>query len=113
MEDGVRLASITGFHSVGSRSVLASWVSVGIWMEGIVLVGTRVGVMGATIVRGERGGEVGGVVEDMLDMEGMDAERGLQESLRRQLGCISRCFIDQRIELLTLHCSRGGNCSGR
>lgn len=44
--------------------------------------------MGATIVRGERGGEVGGVVEvmvDMLDMEGKDAERGLRESLRRQL----------------------------
>ena len=47
----------------------------------------RVGTMGATMVRGERGGEVGGVVEmeDMLVMEGIEAERGLQESLRRQL----------------------------
>lgn len=56
--------------------------------EAIGLVGTLVGVIGATIVRGERGGDVGGVVEDMLgmlDMEGKDAERGLLESLRRQL----------------------------
>lgn len=87
------MASITGFHSVGSRSVLDSWASVGIRMEGIGLVGSLVGVMGATIVRGERGGEVGGVVD--MDMEGMDAERGLQESLRRQLGEISGCLIDQ------------------
>lgn len=83
------LESITGFHSVGSRSDLAWWASLGIRIEGIELVGTLVGVMGATMVRGERGGEVGGVVvevmDDMLVMEGMDAESGLQESLRRQL----------------------------
>lgn len=85
MVDGLRLASITGFHSVGSRSDLASWVSVGSRMEGIISVGTLVGVIGATIVRGERGGETGGVV----DMEGIDAERGLQESLRRQLEEVS------------------------
>jgi hypothetical protein len=61
-------------------------------MDGIGLEGTRVGVIGATMVRGERGGEVGGVVvvfmEDMLVMEGIDAESGLQESLRRQLGLV-------------------------
>lgn len=77
------MGSITGFHSVGSGSVLVLWVSLCIRKDG-----TPVGVMGATIVRGERGGEVGGVVEvmvDMLDMEGKDAERGLRESLRRQL----------------------------
>lgn len=46
------------------------------------------GVIGATMVRGERGGDAGGVV-DIVDIEGRDAERGLQESLRRQLkGCI-------------------------
>lgn len=59
-------------------------------MAGMGLEGTLVGVIGVTMVRGERGGEVGGVVEwcmaDMVDMEGMDAESGLQESLRRQLG---------------------------
>ena len=37
------------------------------------------------MVRGERGGDVGGVVEDIEDMDGSDAESGLQESLRRQL----------------------------
>lgn len=71
------MASIEGLHSVESRSVSISWVSVGIG-----LVGTLVGVMGATIVRGRSGGEGGGV----MGMEGIDAERGLQESLRRQLG---------------------------
>jgi hypothetical protein len=44
------------------------------------------------MVRGERGGEVGGVVvvfmEDMLVMDGIEAESGLQESLRRQLGLV-------------------------
>lgn len=81
--------SITGFHSVGSRSDLASWVSVGILMGGIGLNGTRVGVMGATMVRGERGGDVGGVVvfiEDMLVIEGMEAESGLHESVSGVVG---------------------------
>lgn len=40
-------------------------------------------------MRGERGGEVGGVVvifeEVEEDIDGTDAESGLQESLRRQL----------------------------
>lgn len=84
----MRPGSITGFHSVGSRSVLASCTSLGIRIMGIGLVGTRVGVMGATIVRGDRGGEVGGVVfmeEDMEDMEGREADSGLHESFRRQL----------------------------
>ena len=52
----------TGFHSVGSRSDLASWRTVGILMDGMA-VGVeeemRVGVIGATMVRGERGGECG------------------------------------------------------
>jgi hypothetical protein len=76
--------SNTGFHSVGSRSDLAVWDVVGILIEGM-----RVGVIWGTIVRGERGGEVGGVVvifeEVDIDIEGRDAESGLQESLRRQL----------------------------
>lgn len=47
---------------------------------------TRVGVIGATIVRGERGGEAGGVDGVVvMGIEGIEAERGLQESLRRQL----------------------------
>lgn len=55
-------------------------------MVGMEWLGTLVGVNGATIVRGERGGDVGGVVlEDIEDMDGSDAESGLQESLRRQL----------------------------
>lgn len=58
-------------------------------MDGNEVDGNRVGVIGATMVRGERGGDVGGVVvvcmEAMLVMEGMEAESGLQESLRRQL----------------------------
>lgn len=55
-------------------------------MAGMEWLGTLVGVNGATIVRGERGGDVGGVVlEDIEDMDGSDAESGLQESLRRQL----------------------------
>lgn len=45
------------------------------------------------MVRGERGGEAGGVV-DMVGIEGRDAESGLQESLRRQLS------LQYRIELL-------------
>lgn len=53
----------TGFHSVGSRSDLALWGVGGILMAGMV-VGVdeemRVGIIGATMVRGERGGEVGG-----------------------------------------------------
>ena len=80
------LRSNTGFHSVGSRSDLASCTWLCIRMAGIRLLGTLVGVIGATIVRGERGGDVGGVVvEDIDDIDGTDAESGLQESLRRQL----------------------------
>lgn len=54
---------MTGFHSVGSRSDLPSWA-----MGGILMVGRgveeemTVGVIGATMVRGERGGDVGGEV---------------------------------------------------
>lgn len=59
----------------------------GIRMEGTLW--TRVGVMGATMVRGDRGGEMGGVVVkvevEVGDIEGHEAESGLQESLRRQL----------------------------
>lgn len=79
-----------GFHSVGSRSTLASCISVGILMAGI----GRVGVIGATIVRGESGGEVGGDVEreEMFVTDGREAERGLQESLRRQLEGVSTCI---------------------
>ena len=45
------------------------------------------GVMGATIIRGDIGGEVGGVVvEDIEEFDEKEAERGLWESLRRQLG---------------------------
>lgn len=77
--------AITGFHSVGSRSVLTSCASLGIRMLGIGMVCALVGVIGATMVRGDRGGEVGGVVETEDDMEGHEADRGLQESLRRQL----------------------------
>ena len=77
----------TGFHSVGSRSDLASCTSLGIRIAGMGRLGTLVGVMGATMGRGERGGEVGGVVfmADMEDMDGREAERGLRESLLRQL----------------------------
>lgn len=76
----------TGFHSVGSRSDLASCMWLGIRIAGMGWLGTLVGVNGATIVRGERGGDVGGVVlEDIEDMDGNDAESGLRESLRRQL----------------------------
>jgi hypothetical protein len=66
---------------------LAEWVWVGIWLDGreVLVLGIRVGIIGATMVRGERGGDVGGVVEDIVDIEGKDAERGLRESLRRQL----------------------------
>lgn len=70
---------------MGSRSDLASCTWLGIRMAGIGWLGTLVGVIGATMVRGERGGDVGGVVEDIEDMDGSDAESGLQESLRRQL----------------------------
>lgn len=82
-------AFITGFHSVGSRSEL---VVVGVWV-GILEKGmswTRVGVIGATIVRGQSGGEAGGVDGVVaMGIEGIEAERGLQESLRRQLCDIS------------------------
>lgn len=77
---------ITGFHSVGSRSERLEWVVGGILEEG-GLLWTRVGVIGATIVRGERGGDAGGVYE--VEAEGIEAERGLQESLRRQLEGVS------------------------
>jgi hypothetical protein len=51
----------TGFHSVGSRSDLPSWMVAGILMDGTgVEEEMTVGVMGATMVRGERGGGVGG-----------------------------------------------------
>ena len=88
-----RRDGIKGFHSVGSRSDLASWESVGILMAGI----GRVGVIGATMVRGERGGEVGvggeavmaGAMVDMFVTEGREAERGLRESFRRQLRGVS------------------------
>lgn len=86
---------ITGFHSLGSRSVWLSWwwwLSLGIRMGILELVGRRVGVNGATIIRGDMGGELGGVVEDddeediMGVVDGHEADNGLQESLRRQLG---------------------------
>ena len=49
------------------------------------------GVNGGTIIRGDIGGELGGVVvedEGMVGVveDGQDAANGLQESLRRQLG---------------------------
>lgn len=48
-------------------------------------LGLRVGVMGATMVRGDMGGEVGGEVEGGMEaVEGQEADNGLQESLRRQ-----------------------------
>lgn len=58
------------------------------------LVGRRVGVNGATIIRGDMGGEFGGVVveeeeddDDIMGVvDGQEADKGLQESLRRQLG---------------------------
>lgn len=71
------LGDITGFHSVGSSSVFASCALLGMQMAGIGLVWTLVGVIGATMVRGDRGGEVGGVVEADDDMEGHDADSGL------------------------------------
>lgn len=75
----VPLVFITGFHSLGSRSevlVVVVFAILGVdWR--------RVGVIGATI-RGERGGEDGGV-GIVVGIEGIEAERGLQESLRRQL----------------------------
>lgn len=87
VEDEVRAspAVITGFHSVGSRSELVVWgAELGILADG-GLLWTRVGVIGATIVRGESGGELGGVDRVfVIGIEGKDAERGLQESLRRQ-----------------------------
>lgn len=44
------------------------------------------GTIGGTIVRGDIGGEAGGEVgADMEELEEMEAERGLWESLRRQL----------------------------
>ena len=49
------------------------------------LVGRRVGVMGGTIVRGDMGGEAGGVVGSDMEAVGQEADNGLQESLRRQL----------------------------
>jgi hypothetical protein len=71
-------------------------------MEDIGVVGTRVGVNGATMVRGDRGGDVGGVVvvcmEDILVIEGIEAERGLQESLRRQLGCMLDMIVYRESE---------------
>lgn len=77
---------ITGFHSVGSRSVLASWCSAGIRIEGVGPMGAFVGVIGATMTRGDIGGEDGGVVDgDMEAVVEREADRGLQESLRRQL----------------------------
>ena len=62
-------------------------------MGALDLEDTRVGVRGATIIRGDIGGELGGVVEeDMVVVEGQEADKGLQESLRRQLkGTVSKC----------------------
>jgi hypothetical protein len=53
---------ITGFHSVGSRSVLESCMSVGIRIGSEDVTEARVGVIGATIIRGDIGGEDGGVL---------------------------------------------------
>lgn len=51
----------TGFHSVGSRSDLPWWMAAGILMDGTgVDEEMTVGVIGATMVRGERRGVVGG-----------------------------------------------------
>lgn len=88
---------ITDFHSLGSRSVWVSWwswLSLGTRMGILDLVGRRVGVNGATIIRGDMGGELGGVVVEEEDddddimgvVDGQEADKGLQESLRRQLG---------------------------
>lgn len=44
------------------------------------------GTIGGTMVRGDIGGEAGGEVgADMEELEEREAERGLCESLRRQL----------------------------
>lgn len=88
-------------------------------MDDIGVEGTRVGVIGATMVRGDRGGDVGGVVvvcmEDILVIEGIEAERGLQESLRRQLGCMLDMSVFERVRRKrhTFHCNRGLRWRGR
>lgn len=70
----------TGFHSVGSTSVESSCSA---WTR---IVGGFVGVIGATMIGGEVGGvDEGDVREDTEEPEDIEAERGLQESLRRQL----------------------------
>lgn len=80
--------------------------------------------MGATMVRGDRGGEVGGVVVagevevEVGDMEGHEAESGLQESLRRQLEERNKPLDtdggNQSINRShTFHCSTAGRCSAR
>ena len=64
---------------------MASFHSLGI-LEIEDLAAPFVGVMGATIIRGDIGGEAGGVVEeDMEEFDEKEAESGLWESLRRQL----------------------------
>lgn len=74
----------TGFHSVGSTSVESSCSA---WTR---IVGGFVGVMGATMIGGEVGGvEEGDAKEDTEEPEDIEAERGLQESFRRQLESVS------------------------
>lgn len=74
-----------GFHSVGSRSDLASWMSGGILEETEAVdsneapVGMRLG----RIIRGEEGAEDGGEIGGLI--ASAERERGLEESLRRQL----------------------------
>lgn len=70
-----------GFHSVGSRSDLNPWLSVGILVAESAVEGvTPVGVRGCRIGRGEDGVAAGGGEADMM----LAADRGLFESLRRQ-----------------------------
>lgn len=80
--------AITGFHSVGSRSVWASWKSLGIRRPGMDRT-IFVGVIGGTMIRGDMGGDPGGVVvmvEEAIEaVVGNEADSGLHESLRRQL----------------------------
>lgn len=62
------------------------------------LVGRRVGVMGGTMVRGDMGGEAGGVVGKDMEVVGQEADKGLQESLRRQLKARQCQQIERRGE---------------
>lgn len=90
----------TGFHSVGSTSVESSPSPC------ILIDGGLVGVMGATIIGGEAGGvEAGDAKEDTEEPEDMEAERGLQESLRRQLQSMSMVSRTDGWKQHTFHCS--------